>query len=101
MPESGLGSGGGFRRVGLRGKLRQFLPEKLAPVDNLAAAHMEKIDGEHAILVMVTVDVRIVVVRGRHALSFLYLAHGDEQIPVLGREFELLGSCSRLHALFE
>jgi hypothetical protein len=51
---------------------------------------MEKIDRQHAILVMVPIDVRIVVIRGCHALSFLYLAHGDEQIPVLGREFELL-----------
>ncbi len=62
---------------------------------------MEEIDGQHAVLVMVTVDVRIIVIRGRHPLPFLYLAHGDQQIAVLGGEFELLRGCGCLHALLQ
>ena len=81
--------------------LGQLFPEEFPAIHDLAAAHMEEVDGQHAVLVVVAVDVRIIAIRRSHALSLLHLAHGDQQIAVPGGEFEELRGCCCLHALFE
>ena len=81
--------------------LGQLFPEEFPAIHDLAAAHMKEIHGQHAVFMVIAVDVRIVAVRRGHALSLLHLAHGDQQIAVPGGEFEELRGCCCLHALFE
>ena len=84
-------------RVGIR-EFRQVLPEEFAAVDHLSAAHVEQIDGQHAIFVVIAEHVGIVAFGGGHALPFLQLLHSRNQIAIPRRAFVLLRSGRLFHA---
>ena len=85
----------------MRQWLRQVLPEEVAPVDDLACAHMEEVDGEHRVLIVVPEDIGIFIVGGGDALLVEHLVHGDELVAQPGGEFELLGCRGLRHAAGE
>jgi hypothetical protein len=72
-------------------ELGQVFPEEVAAVDDLAAAHVEEVDGEHAVLVVEAEDVGVLVVGGGDALLVLHLVDGDDLVAQAGGELELLG----------
>ncbi len=55
----------GERGTGLCFQLRQVLPEHVAAVDDLAAAHVEEVDGEHVALEVEAEDVGVLGGRRR------------------------------------
>ena len=80
-----------LRREVRRGRLRSRggLPRRVAAVDDLAAAHVEEVDGEHVVFVVEAEDVGVFVVGGGDALLVLGLADGDELVAEAGGELEL------------
>ena len=82
-------------------KFGQVFPEQFAAVDDLAAAHVEEIDGDHVVFVVVAEDVGLVAVGGGDALLVLHLIDGDEQVAILRGELELLGGGGLVHALLD
>ena len=79
-------------------ELGQVFPEEVAAVDDLAAAHVEEVDGEHLVFVVVAEDVGVLVVGGGDALLVLHLVDGDELVAESGGELELLGLGGLFHA---
>ncbi len=82
-------------------QLGQVLPEEVPAIDDLAAAHVEEVHGEHVVFVVIAEDIRVVVVRAGDALLLLHLVHGDEQVAIFRCKLELLGGRSCFHARFE
>ena len=77
----------------------QVFPEELAAVDDFAVAHVEEIDGEAAVLKVITEDVGVVVeLGGGDALFLLELVHGGELVAQAGGGLELLGFGGGHHA---
>ena len=62
---------------------------------------MEEVHGEHVVFVVIAEDIRVVTVRAGDALLFLHLVHGDEQVAIFRRKFELLGGRGCLHPCFQ
>ena len=80
-------------------KFRQVLPEKLAAVDDLAAAHMEEIDCQAAGFEVIAEDIGVVVLlAGGDALFFLQLMNGGELIAEAGCGLILLRRSGGHHA---
>ena len=67
----------------------EVFPEEVAAVYDLAAAHVEEIDGEHLVFIVEAEDVGVLVVGGGDALLVLHLADGDELVAEAGGELEL------------
>ena len=79
--------GTGFDEIGNR---RQVFPEELAAIEHAPSAHVEEIDRQHVILVVIAEDVSIVALNRGHALLFMQLLHGRDQVPVLGGQLIVL-----------
>ncbi len=71
-------------------RVGQVFPEEVAAVDDFAAAHVEEVDGEHALFVVEAEDVGVFVVGGGDALLVLHLVDGDDLVAEAGGELELL-----------
>ncbi len=67
----------------------EVFPEEVAAVDDLAAAHVEEVDGEHVVFEVEAEDVGVLVVGGGDALLVLHLVDGDELVAEAGGELEL------------
>ena len=92
----------GERRSGVFFELRQILPEHIAAVDDLAAAHVEQIDSEHIVLEVEAEDIGVVGRVGRSdALALAGLVHRDELVTQPRRQLKLHILCGRFHALGE
>jgi len=75
----------GTRRLGFGefgDEVGEIFPEEFAAVDDLAAAQVEEVDGDHAVFAVVAEDVGIVVLDGGDALLFGELVDGDEEVAV-------------------
>src|SRR5579859_3518620 len=77
---------------------RQLLPEELAPIENLASAHMKHIDRQHVIFVVVAEDVHVVAFGGSNALLLLKLGDGRDHVAVASGAFVFLIAGGLLHA---
>ena len=75
---------------GLLFEFRQVFPEHVATVDDLAAAHVEEVDGEHIVFEVEAEDIGVIggVCRG-DALALAGLVHGDKLIAQPRRELKL------------
>ena len=106
----------GLQRIGLergrRLRVRAFVqrvvekdweifPEEVAPVDDLAAAHVEQVDGQHLVFVVKAEDVGVFVVGGGDALLILHLVDGDDLVAQAGGGFELHVGGGGLHTFGE
>ena len=93
-----VGSAVSLRR--LVDEVGQVFPEEVAAVDDFASAHVEEVDGQHALLVVEAEDVGVLVVGGGDALLVVHLVDGDELVAQAGGKLVLLGlrrhrSCGR------
>src|SRR5206468_162822 len=70
--------------------LRQLFPEELAPINDLAATHVEEIHGKHVILIVVADDVSVIAFRRGDALLLLYLVNGGNQVTILRCQLKIL-----------
>src|SRR5260370_39425594 len=77
---------------------RHFFPEELAAVEDLAAAHVEDVDGQHIVLEVVAEDVHVIAFGGGHALLLLELLHGGDQVAIAGGALVLFGLGGLSHA---
>ncbi len=57
-------------------QLAQLLPEKFAPVQHLAAAHVEEVHRQQMVLVVIAEHVDVIAFGRRHALLLVQLLHG-------------------------
>ena len=55
-----------------------------------AKAHVKQVDGQHSILIVVAEDVGVIAFHTRHALFFLHLLDGGDQVSIFGGPFILL-----------
>ncbi len=74
----------------VHGQIRQILPEEVAAVDDLAAAHVEEVHRQHVVFEVEAEDVGVLVVGGGDALLVLHLVDGDDLVAEAGGELELL-----------
>ena len=71
-------------------KFGKVLPEHVATVDDLAAAHVEEVDGEHVVFEVEAEDVGVVGGVGRgDALALIGLVYGDELVAETCGELKL------------
>src|ERR1700685_529029 len=63
-------------------ELRQVFPEEFAAVDDPAAAHVEEINCEHPVFIVIAEDIGVVAFGGGDALALLQLLDGGNQIAI-------------------
>ncbi len=76
----------------------QVFPEEIAAVKHLASAHVEEVDGQHLIFVVVTEDVGIIALDIGHTLLFVQLLYGGDQVAVFAGQLILLLLSGKFHA---
>ena len=77
----------GFTEGGV--EVGEVFPEEVAAVDDLAAAHVEEVDGEHLVFEVEAEDLGVVVISGGDALLVLGLVNGGDLVAEAGGELEL------------
>ena len=82
----------------IRGELRQVFPKEFAAVDHFPAPHVEQIDCQHAMFIVIAEDVGIVAFGGGDALALLQLFHRGNKIAIPGGALVLFGGGGLLHA---
>src|SRR5580658_6756580 len=82
-------------------EFREIFPEKFAAIDDLAAAQVKEIHGDHAVFIVIAENVRLVAVGGRDALFVLHLIDGNEEVAVFRGQFKLLVGGGLVHALLD
>ena len=75
------------------------LPEEIAPVNDLPAAHVEQVDREHLVFKVIAKDVGVFIIGAGHALFILHLVNGNDLISQPRSHLKLLCLCCRLHPL--
>src|ERR1700685_622012 len=63
-------------------ELWQVFPEEFSAVDDPAAAHVEEINCEHPVFIVIAEDIGVVAFGGGDALALLQLLDGGNQIAI-------------------
>ena len=82
-------------------EVREVLPEEVTAIYHFAVTHVEEIDGEHLVFIVVAEDVCVFVVGGCHALLVMHLVDGDDLVAEAGGGLKLHVFCGGVHALGE
>src|SRR5208282_2298263 len=90
---------GGGRRYVFHAKVGQVFPEKFPAVQDFSSAHVEKVDGQHLVFVVIAEDIGIVAFSGGDALLFLQLLNSRNEVAIAGGALELLRFGGFGHAL--